>query len=98
MLASDKIQSIPPLALLDTKSCGYCRLQVSENREVQARFLLLLVVLLAFLGGLLLGRSESTPVAMATLLEQWSEYITRDPELSVDQAIVGAVGQKKSRA
>jgi hypothetical protein len=76
-----------PLALLDTKIRGYRRLRGSENNEAQPRYLLLSAVLLAFLGGFLLGRRESTPVTMATVLERWSEFMTRDPEVSVDHLL-----------
>lgn len=79
------------MALSFVKNRGYRhrRLHANASGETQGqpRYLLLVTILLAFLGGFLLGRRESTPTTMSTMLERIAAVIGRDPELSVDQLL-----------
>jgi hypothetical protein len=74
------------ISFVSTQIRGYRRVRASENKnnEAQPRYLLLVTILLACLGGFLLGRQESTPATMTTVLGRLSEIIGGDPELSVD--------------
>jgi hypothetical protein len=72
------------LTFVDTKSRGYRRLRPSVFHEAHPRYLLLVAILVAFFGGFLLGKNESTPATMANVFDRFSAMISREPELSVD--------------
>lgn len=72
------------LTFVDTKNRGYRRVRSSENNGAHPRYFLLVSILFAFTGGFLLGRRESTPVTIATVLNRLSDVMSGEPELSVD--------------
>mmetsp|Transcript_4194 Transcript_4194/g.7004 ORF Transcript_4194/g.7004 Transcript_4194/m.7004 type:complete len:655 (-) Transcript_4194:39-2003(-) len=77
------------------KRVGYRRATSNNNNlngsaggeEAAPRYLLLVAILLAFLGGFVLGKQESTPTTVSAVWSRLAEAIGRDPEFSVDHLL-----------
>jgi hypothetical protein len=70
--------------IVDTKSRGYRRLQASVSTDVQPNHFLVFAILLAFCGGFLLGKHESTPGTMAMVFKQLSGLLSHEKAPSLD--------------
>jgi hypothetical protein len=70
--------------ILDTKSRGYRRIRASVNTDVQPNHYLILIILIAFVGGFLLGRQESTPGTMAIVFKHISGLLSQEKKPSMD--------------